>query len=178
MNSYYRKFIPSYAEISDSLIASTKTNIPFCWKEAQEHAFRELITALTTYAVIRHFNPSYPMEIHTDASGCMCKGSLERFPDSKATIAFASKTLNPSQKNYGLTELDFFAVAFDVEKFQSYLSENKPQKLLTDHAATVPLLNTGIPIGRLAKCLLRLQPFVFQIVYRPGKENVPADALS
>lgn len=51
-------------------------------------------------------------------------------------------------------------------------------KIVTDHAAIVPLLKTKNPVGRLSKWLLRLSPFVFQIVYRPGKENVRTDALS
>lgn len=179
LTSYYRKFIPNYAEIADSLIGLTKKDKLFCWEEAQERAFCKLKTALTTYPVLRHFNPAYPVEIHTDASGVGVGAVLiQRFPDSEATIAFASKSLNPAQRNYGVTELELFAVIFGVEKFQPYLSGNVPFKIITDHAAIVPLLKTKNPIGRLAKWLLRLSPFVFQVVYRPGKENVLADALS
>lgn len=68
LTSYYRRFIPNYADIADALISLTEKDTPFIWAAPQELAFCQLKTCLTTYPVLRHFDPKYPVEIHTDAS--------------------------------------------------------------------------------------------------------------
>lgn len=78
----------------------------------------------------------------------------------------------------GAAELQLFAVIFGIEKFQQYLSSNVPFKVITDHAAIVPLLKTKKPALRLAKWLLRISCFLFQVVIDFRRENVLADVSS
>lgn len=134
---------------------------------------------LTSAPILGHYNSSVPIELHTDASDVGIGPVLiQRNQGEEVVVAYASKTLTPAQRNYGATHLDLYAVVLATEKFQTYLSGNVPFKVVTDHAAIVPLLKSRNPVGRPAKRLLRISPYVFQVVYRPGQEDVLADASS
>lgn len=50
--------------------------------------------------------------------------------------------------------------------------------VVTDHDALQWLMNCPDPLGRLARWCLTLQEFDFNIVHRPGKQNLVPDALS
>lgn len=177
LTRYYRRYVPNFATLAEPLIALTKKDTPFGWAIPQIIAFKELQKKLTNFPILRHFNPTVPLEIHTDASSVGVSAVLiQRSGSDERIIAYASKTLNQAQRNYGATQLQLYAVVFGIEKFKHiclgiYL-------VMTDHSALVPLLKTKNPIGQLAKWLFPITPYAFQIVYRPSCENVLADALS
>lgn len=171
--------MPKFATIAEPLITLTKKDTEFSWSSLQEAGFRESKSCLMKYPILRHFVSRLPLEIHTDASGVgVGVGAvlIQRHEDAESVVAYASKTLNRAQRNYGPTQLELYTVVFGIEKFQSYLSGNNPFKVVTDHAAILPLLKTRHPVGRPATWLLRITSYVFQVVYRPGRENVLADA--
>lgn len=115
--------------------------------------------------MLRQFDPTLSVEIHTNASG-VGVGSVLFLETSggEAAIAHASETSKPAQQNYSATETELFAVVLAIKNFQQYLSG--PFNVITDHAAIIPLLKTKNPVNRLAKWLLRIFPYVFQVVYR------------
>ena len=95
----------------------------------------------------------------------------------KAPIAYASRTLQKHEKNYGVTELEALGVVWAVKHFRPYLYGYKC-RVVTDHEALKSLLNTPHPSGKLARWGLAIQELDLQIQYRPGKKNQNADALS
>ncbi|GKA72438.1 reverse transcriptase domain-containing protein [Tanacetum coccineum] len=92
-------------------------------------------------------------------------------------IYFASKTLNPAQQKYTVTEKELMAVVFAFEKYRSisYI----PQKLSshTDHHFKAFIQEKDAK-PRLIRWILLLQEFVIEIKDRKGTENVAADHLS
>lgn len=94
-----------------------------------------------------HSDPTFPVEIHTDAIGVGVDFVLlQQTSEGEATIAKVSKTLNPAPGNCSATEMELFAVVFAIEKFQQHLSGNVSFKVVTDHAAITPLLKTRNPV--------------------------------
>ena len=95
-------------------------------------------------------------------------------------IAYASRALNPAEKNYSVTELETLAVVWAVTHFHCYLYGYRVT-VLTDHSAVKAVLETSNPTGKHARWWTRVYGRGVQsvsIVYRSGKENVSADALS
>ena len=105
----------------------------------------------------------------------------QRQEDSKLhPIAYASRALNRAAKNYGITELETLAVVWGVSHFRTYLYGNAV-KVLTDHSAVKLVLETSNPTGKHARWWTRVYGSGVKsvtIVYRAGRDNVSADALS
>jgi len=104
----------------------------------------------------------------------------QKFADTglKHPVAFFSRALNGSERNYRVYELEMYAVVRATEHFRIYLL-GAQFHLRTDHAALVNLLKRDLPpTTRVQKWILRLSEYVFTIEYQKGERNVIADALS
>ena len=64
-----------------------------------------------------------------------------------------------------------------VKHFHHFLC-GRPFTIITDHASLTRLLNFKEPEGTVARWLVTLGTYDFQIVHRPGSSMVNADALS
>lgn len=124
--------------------------------------------------------PNYnePFIIQTDASdvgigGVLLQGSGE---DERA-VAYFSQKLSSTQRKYQTTERECLAVIVGIEKFRPYI-EGAHFTVITDHASLQWLQNLKDPSGRLGRWALRLQPYDFSLIHRPGRQMVVADALS
>ena len=96
----------------------------------------------------------------------------------KRLIAHASRSLSKSERNYPIHKLEFLALKWAIaNRFHEYLygvefqvfTDNNP---LTYVLTTAKLDATGH--GQVAA----LSNYTFSILYKPGKANRDADALS
>ncbi|GJS09376.1 reverse transcriptase domain-containing protein [Tanacetum coccineum] len=92
---------------------------------------------LKTSAPYKHQSPNWnlPFELMYDASD-FAVGAVLGQKDGKnfQPIYFASKTLNPAQQKYTVTEKELMAIVFVFDKFRSYLILSKTI-VHTDHSA-------------------------------------------
>ena len=75
---------------------------------------------------------------------------------------------------YSVTEKEILAIVWAVHFFRHYIYCLKII-IYTDHK---PLVHFQTIQGRLARLFFKLQHLDFEIIYRPGKLNGNADALS
>ena len=76
-----------------------------------------------------------------------------------------------------MTEKEFLAVVFALEKFRPYLLGSK-MVIFTDHSALKYLMTKKEAKARLIRWILLLQEFNLEIRDKWGIENVVADHLS
>lgn len=200
MINYYQHFVPDYSAIARplfSLLAGQKrkgkVNKNFKqksqdrklsvadWTTDQEQAFQKLKMSLVDTVVLAHPDFTRPFMLSTDASLDGIGAVLSQIQDGEVRarpIAFASKSLSPSQRNYPVHRLEFLALKWSIcDKFAHWLkghvftvwTDNNP---LT-HILTKPKLDCCEQ-----RWVAKLASYNFDIKYVPGSQNVVADALS
>ena len=130
-----------------------------------------------------------------DASGYAVGATLEQLesedqmptPDdvrAKRTVpvAFLSRKLTASQRNWVPRELETYAIVLALQKWENWIGL-QPVLVLTDHKAleswTRELLDTPSgPVGRRLRWHQLFSKFDLSVGYIPGKENEICDVLS
>ena len=91
-------------------------------------------------------------------------------------IAFFSKSLSRSERNYCVTHKELLAVVVAVKTYHHYL-RGRQFLIRTDHGALKWLLKFKNPEGQLARWLEHLGTYDFDIQHRSGICHGNADAL-
>ena len=87
------------------------------------------------------------------------------------------RSLTKSEINYSTIEKESLTMVASAFHFRYYLFGRK-FTFITDHKPLVRLHNVKEPASRLKRFQLKLREFDFNIIYKPGKMNYVADALS
>ena len=143
MVNYHGKFIRNLSSILQPLNQLLQRNQEFMWSPQCEEAFSKAKDSLTSSNVLVHYDPKLPVVLECDASQYRIGAViLHRFPNGdEKPIANASRSLNPSEKNYSQIEKEGLAIIFGVTKYYMYLFGRK-FILRTDHK---PLLKIFAP---------------------------------
>ena len=151
----------------------------FDWTESCQESFEQLKQLLTQSPVLAFPNFEKDFLLETDASTSGLGAVLaQRQDDGKVRpVAYASRTLQAHEKNYGISELEALGVVWAVKHFRPYIYGHHCV-VYTDHVALKALLNTPQPSGKLARWGMAIQELDLEIVHRSGKANTNADALS
>ncbi|GKE28307.1 transposon ty3-G gag-pol polyprotein, partial [Tanacetum coccineum] len=119
-----------------------------------------------------YFNIPFLVEI--DASGVGIGAVLQQ---NGHPIAHLSKTLSTRHQALSTYEKKFLAVLLALEKWRGYLLD-RHFVIKTDHYSVKYLLNQRITTLAQMKWLPKLIGFDYEVIYKQGKDNVVADALS
>ncbi|GJX97826.1 reverse transcriptase domain-containing protein [Tanacetum coccineum] len=165
-------------EVDKAKIDLLEKDTPFEFNDECQKAFEILKEKLTCAPVIVNPNWNLPFELMYDASDFEV-GAVLGQKDGKNfhPIYIASKTLNPDQQKYTVTEKELMDVVFAFEKFRSYLILSKTI-IHTDHSALKHLFKKQDAKLRLIRWILLLQEFDIEIKDIKGIENVVADHFS
>ena len=92
-------------------------------------------------------------------------------------VAFASRSLNKAEKNYGVTDWEGLAVVWAIQHFEPYINGMK-FTVVTNHSALKALKDKANLTGCLLRQADKLMEYNFDVVYQKGNENVVPDFLS
>jgi len=95
-------------------------------------------------------------------------------------VAYESTALSEPEKCYTVTELETLAVVWVLNHFHAYLYGHDVV-VYTDHSAVKAVLETPNPSAKHARWWTNIYGSgvkSMEIVYRSGRENLNADALS
>ena len=109
--NYYREFIKDYAEKIVALQDLIKKDKPWEWHQVHQDTFEMLKKLLTTAPVLGLPEEDGLFILDTDASMVAIAGILSQKQtkdgvEKEVPIAFASKSLSPTEQRYGAAKLE------------------------------------------------------------------------
>lgn len=178
--SYYRRFVADFSRIAEPLNKLTRKGEAFVWDAAADGAFARLKKGLSSAPILAYPDDRLAFTVQTDASDVGLGAVLSQdFAEGERPVAYFSRSLNKSQRNYSATERECLAIVEAVKFFRPYI-EGASFTLQTDHEALKWLHKSGGEggHGRVARWLMFLEGLPMTVTYRSGASNANADALS
>lgn len=173
LTGYYRRFVRNYAAIAAPLSDLLKKSA-FSWSTDSQQPFEELKQVMVSLPILALPNFLQEFEVTTDASGTAIGAVLSQ---GAQPLAFFSKKLCPQMQAASAYDREMLAITEAVKKWRQYLL-GRHFRIFTDHMSLKNLLSQTIQTLAQQKWLTKLLGYDFEILYKPGKENVVADALS
>lgn len=182
--SYYRRFVPNFADIASPLHRLLEAGQCFVWDSKCQHAFETLKSFLIGSKVMSYPNDTGIFILDTDASDRGIGATLsqvqwdeERKREEERPISYASRSMSRTQRRYCTTRRELLAVVVFANYFRHYLLGRK-FIIRTDHSALRWIMSFKEPENQTARWIEILSQFDFKIEHRAGKRHANADALS
>jgi len=154
------------------------------WSSAADKAFHDIREALISQQVLMPYDPKLPLLLATDASktglGAVLSHRLSN--GLERPIAYASRTMTPTEQRYSQIDKKALAIVWAVQKFFHYLYA-RYFILITDHKPLVQILHPtkSLPvlcISRMSNYADYLAHFNYDVIFRPTKSHTNADYCS
>ncbi|UYV68693.1 K02A2.6-like, partial [Cordylochernes scorpioides] len=174
--NYLAKFMHNLADKTVLLRQLLKKNTLWTWNEAIEKEFIELKNLVSNPPVLGLFDPHRKVTLSVDASQ---HGLGAVLMQEGRPIAFASASLNNTQKKYAQIEKELLALWYGCQRFNYHLYGRK-FTAQTDHKPLLAILKKPLEelSPRLERLVLKLMRYDFNLEYVPGKVIHTADTLS
>jgi transposase InsO family protein len=180
--NFYRRFVQDYSRIAKPLNNLTKKETPFRWSVECQQAFDQLKRTLLSAPILAHFAYGKPTKMETDASDGVCAGVLSQQQEDGEwrPVGFYSETMHGPELNYSIQDKELMAVVRGLRFWRAELIglQQTPFEIITDHEALIHFSTKRLLNLRQAGWAEILAQYNYTLTYRPGKENVVADALS
>lgn len=182
--NYYQKFIPDLSSKLFPLNELLQKDKPFVWSKKCHNTFNKLKDEITSSNVLMKYNRALPLALATDASptglGAVISHVLPN--GQERPIAFASRSLTKSEKNYSQLDKEATAIYWGLHKFFQYCYGRKIT-LITVHQPLTRILHPNkdlppISALRLLHYANFMSGFDYDIMYRNTKRHANADFLS
>lgn len=180
MCNFFRRYIKGFALIARPIHDTIKVKQQFRWTPEAELAMEELKHKLTSPPVLVHYDQGGELTVRCDASGYGIGAVLMQNSSDKlktGVVAYTSRTLSTSEKNYATTHRECLAMVHAVKHWRHYLY-GKQFEVVTDHHALCWLMRTKDHTNQLMRWSLILQEYTFKVKYESGKTHDDADCLS
>jgi len=194
--SYYRRYIQDFAKIANPITKLLKNNditgnkpdkngqasskLKIDWTDECQMATENLIESLTNAPIMAYPDFTKPFTLRCDASGLGLGAVLYQEQEGKLrTIAYASRALLQSEKNYHSNKLEFLCMKWAItEQFRDYLYHATEFDVVTDNNPLLYCLSSLKLNATTVRWVGELADFNFKIRYRPGTVHKDVDALS
>jgi len=179
--NYYRRFIEGFATVARPLHDLVKKNKKWEWTEREEKAFKELKERFIKEPVLAAPNIDKKMRMEVDASdyamggmlSIKCKDGLWR------SVAFLSKLLNETERNYEIHDKEMLAIIRGLEAWRHLLEGVQTKfKIWMDHKNLEYFMKAQKLNMRQARWASYLSRFDFTLKHVAGAKIGKADGLS
>ena len=149
-----------------------------CFYDRRQTAFEALKACLVRVPILGFPTEDGRFVLDTDASLFAVGGVLSQLQkEGEVVIAYASHSLQLSQRRYCTTRHEMLAAVVMCTHFRSYL-RGAQFTLRTDHSSLRWLQRFRNGDGMLARWYLLLGQFSVTFEYRPGSQHANADGMS
>ena len=173
MFAYYAKWIPKFSE----KVRPLNTTDTFPISDEAKSAFDCLKKELAS-VTLSCIDENEPFVVETDASDFAIAATLNQ---GGRPVAFFSRTLQGAERGRSSVEKEAQSIVEAITKWRHYLL-GRHFTLVTDQQSVSFMFhqhNSGkIRNDRIRRWRLELTSYVYDIVYRPGVENVGADTFT
>ena len=178
--NFLRDHVPHMSTLASPLeeLRHVKRWTADLWTERRCQAFTNVRAVLQEAPALHLPVPDVPFVCAVDASNFGLGAALWQEVDGERHyLAFASKSLVGSQRNYGATKRELLAVLFAFRRFRHYL-RGRRFTLQSDHKSLTWLLRTHNGKAVIEDWVAEVIEFSFDFVHIPGRENIIPDCLS
>ncbi|KAK1650839.1 hypothetical protein QYE76_068644 [Lolium multiflorum] len=170
---YYRKFIKGFDTIAAPLTAPLKKD-GFLSTDQVATAFEALKVAFTTAPVLQLPDFTAPFIVECDAFG---SGFGAVMHQGEGPIAYFSKLIAPRHVSLAVYERELIGLVQAMRHWRPYLW-GRAFIVKTDHYSLKFLLDQRLATIPQHHWVGKLLGFDFTVEYKPGRQNIVADALS
>ncbi|KAE8957120.1 hypothetical protein PF011_g31247 [Phytophthora fragariae] len=123
---------------------------------------------------------SKPFPVVCDAGDFAIGCALMQFDDEgrEQVVSYQSRQMKPAERNYPVHDKELLAMRYALIKFRVYLLGEQTFAVYTDHASQRTAMKSPHLSQRMARWLSFFAEYNFVVHYKPGKNNILADALS
>ncbi|XP_059045822.1 uncharacterized protein LOC131841533 [Achroia grisella] len=173
MFAHYAKWIPKFSYKIQPFV----NHNTFPLTEDAIKAFEDLKIEIAK-STVAAIESGIQMTVETDASDYAIAATLSQ---EGRPVAFFSRTLSATERGHPAIEKEASAIVESLRKWRQLLI-GRTFKLITDQRSISFMFNqqhtSKIKNEKIQRWRLELSSYNFDIIYRPGRENVVADALS
>lgn len=186
LSGHYRKFVRGYAETSKPLTlylgeqngkvgAKSSSKVKIQLNDDAIKAFNLIKSKMQEQLEL--FQPDYSkrFELTTDASNFAIGGVLSQ---NGKPITFISRTLSKTEMELATNERELLAIVWALKTLRNYLYGIADLTVFTDHQPLTLAVSEKNPNLQIKRWKSFVEESGVRLQYKPGKENIVADALS
>jgi len=159
----------------------TRKDVKWQWKKEQQKAFDELKRIFMTKPVLAAPDLDKEFRVEVDVSNYATGGvlSMKDSDELWRPVAFISKSLSNTERNYEIYNKEMLAVVRCLEAWRHFLEEATIKfEIWTDHKNLKYFIKVQKLNRRQARWVLYLSRFNFMLKHVPGSRMGKADSLS
>ncbi|KAE8902055.1 hypothetical protein PF003_g14177 [Phytophthora fragariae] len=178
--NHLHKYSANYAEMARPLTNLLKKDAVWSWTSEAQQAFEAIKSSLQSAPILALPDEERPFSVVCDASDFAIGCALLQVDAEgrERVVSFQSRQLKAAEKNYPVHDKEFLAMKYASVQFRVHLLGQKPIVIYTDHASLRTATSSPHLSQRMARWLSFFAEYNFTVEYKPGKQNVLADALS
>ena len=179
--NFYRVFIRNFANHARPLNNLTQKDVEWHWGQAEENAFQTLKDLVMLEPVLVHPDQDQPFVLEVDALGYAVGAVLsQRKSDKKLhPVTYFSATLNEAERNYDIYGLELYAIVRALRNWQWLLAHTTHKvQIYSNHKNLQDWKSPQHINCCIAREVLELSEYNYEIHHVKGKENTCADTLS
>ena len=180
MITYLAKFVKNLSSKSSLLRKLLEKDTPWEWTDEHTKQFRDLQLLVTDSPVLKYFDQNLPTKVSVDASKAgLGAVLLQLHRDDWHSLAYASRAMSKSKRNYLQTEKETLAVVYGSDRFNQYVYGRR-YIIESDHKPLQSILQRNIDKAppRIQRLLPRLQRYDIDLTFTPGRDIPVPDTLS